>query len=118
MPRLALPALLVTLLVAVLGVTQGARADSAPVERAPAAASAQLSTGVPGCDPEQRHDQDGRQGVPSRGTSAHELLAPLAHEHGHAAVTVLDGAVPPAPAGRGPPPNDPPSPVELSVLRV
>ncbi|MYW63301.1 hypothetical protein GTY65_04290 [Streptomyces sp. SID8379] len=117
MSRLAVHALLVTLLVAVLGCAQGT--DTTADVYAPAAAAAEQASPVtPGCDPEQRHAPDGRQGVPSRGTSAHELLAPLAYAHGSGATAVLEGIAPTTPAGRGPPPHDPPSPVELSVLRV
>ncbi|NEB73790.1 hypothetical protein G3I40_00800, partial [Streptomyces sp. SID14478] len=53
-----------------------------------------------------------------RGVGAHELLAPLLHEPGSGSSAVLCDVVPLTPAGRGPPPHDPPSPVELSVLRV
>ncbi|MCQ4209042.1 MULTISPECIES: hypothetical protein [Streptomyces] len=107
-------ALLMALLVSVLGVP----ACAATAPQADARAVARVAPATPGCDPEQRHAPDGRQGVPSRGTSAHELLAPLVHEHGLGADATFDGTVPPTPAGRGPPPHDPPSPVELSVLRV
>ncbi|WP_425839080.1 hypothetical protein [Streptomyces fractus] len=122
MRRLTVPALLVTLLVTVLGVAWSSGFGGAPVEPAPALASAQQvasPSGTPDCAPEGQHAPDSRQGVPSRGTSAHELLAPLAYAHGQGATAPLAGIVPPTPAGRGPPPpNDPPSPVELSVLRV
>ena len=121
MRRLTVPALLVTLLVTVLGTAWGSDFGGAPVEPAPAVASVQhlASPGTPDCDPQGQHAPDSRQGVPTRGTSAHELLAPLAYAHGHGATAPLTGIVPPTPAGRGPPPpNDPPSPVELSVLRV
>ncbi|WP_353946224.1 hypothetical protein ABII15_34605 [Streptomyces sp. HUAS MG91] len=117
MPRLAVPALLVTLLVAVLGCAQGT--GGGPTAYAPVTAAAERAVpDTPGCAPEQQHAPDGRQGVPSRGTSAHELLAPLAHEHGSGPTAVLEGIAPTVPAGRGPPRLDPPSPVELSVLRV
>ncbi|MFI5664360.1 hypothetical protein [Streptomyces sp. NPDC051684] len=114
------PALLVTLLVTVVGAAWGSDFGGAPVEPAPALASVQQGTSPGGstdCAPQGPHAPDSRQGVPSRGTSAHELLAPLAYAHGVAAP--LTGIVPPTPAGRGPPPpKDPPTPVELSVLRV
>ncbi|WP_428950729.1 hypothetical protein [Streptomyces sp. cg35] len=116
--RLMRGALLVALLISALGVPLCAATATAPDPREDLRASAQLAPGTPGCDPEQRHAPDSGQGVPSRGTSAHELLAPLAHEHGLATTTTFTGVVPPTPAGRGPPPHDPPSPVELSVLRV
>ncbi|MGY0488757.1 hypothetical protein [Streptomyces sp. WG-D5] len=119
MRRLTVPALLVTLLVTVLGAAWGVDFGRAPVAPAPTLASAQLSSpGTPGCAPESPHAPDSRQGVPTRGTTAHELLAPLAHEHAHGATVPLTGIVPPTPAGRGPPPGDPPSPLELSILRV
>ncbi|MFE6887560.1 hypothetical protein [Streptomyces sp. NPDC057694] len=117
MPRLAVHALLVTLLVTVLGCAQdtGTRATA----YTPVAAAAERAAPVtPGCAPEQRHAPDSGQGVPSRGTSAYQLLAPLVHEHACGATAVLEGVAPAVPAGRGPPPHDPPSPVELSVLRV
>ncbi|MFF3492246.1 hypothetical protein ACFYWS_12930 [Streptomyces sp. NPDC002795] len=122
MRRLTVPALLVTLLVTVLGAAWGSDFGGAPAGPAPALASVQQVTspgGTPDCDRQGQNAPDSRQGVPSRGTSAHELLAPLAYAHGHGATAPLTGIVPPPPAGRGPPPpNDPPSPVELSVLRV
>ncbi|MGW2344929.1 hypothetical protein [Streptomyces sp. NPDC001661] len=122
MRRLTLPALLVTLLVTVVGAAWGGDFGGAPVKPAPALASVQQVSspgGTTDCDPQGRHAPDSRQGVPSRGTSAHELLAPLAYAHGHGVTAPLTGIVPPTPAGRGPPPpNDPPTPVELSVLRV
>ncbi|MHC5256690.1 hypothetical protein ACYSUO_02290 [Streptomyces sp. UC4497] len=121
MRRLTVPALLVTLLVTVLGTAWGSDFGGPPVQTAPALASVQqlASPATPDCAPQGQHAPDSRQGVPTRGTSAHELLAPLAYAHGHGATAPLTGIVPPTPAGRGPPPpNDPPSPVELSVLRV
>ncbi|MFD7291755.1 hypothetical protein ACFV9W_00575 [Streptomyces sp. NPDC059897] len=122
MRRLTVPALLVTLLVTVLGVAWGSDLGGAPVQPAPVLASVQQVSspgGTTDCDPLGPHAPDSRQGVPSRGTSAHELLAPLAYAHGHGVTAPLAGIVPPTPAGRGPPPpNDPPTPVELSVLRV
>ena len=117
-PRLVWGALLVALLVSVLGVPSCAATAATPAASPDARASAQLAPGVPGCDPERQQAPDSRQGVPSRGTSAHELLASLLYDHGPAATATLAGVVPPTPAGRGPPPHDPPSPVELSVLRV
>ncbi|MEV5610687.1 hypothetical protein [Streptomyces sp. NPDC052225] len=117
MPRFALHAFLVTLLVAVLGVAQGMGADTASAT-ASTVTAVRAAPATPGCDPQQHQAPDSRQGVPSRGTSAHELLAPLVYAHGHGATAVFDSAIPPTPAGRGPPPLDPPSPVELSVLRV
>ncbi|MEV3856334.1 hypothetical protein AB0J38_18665 [Streptomyces sp. NPDC050095] len=115
--RLMWGALLVALLVSVLGVPRCAAATE-PAGHVDVRASAQLAPGVPGCDPAQRQAPDSRQGVPARGSSAHELLAPLLYEHGHGATEAFTGVVPPTPAGRGPPPHDAPSPVELSVLRV
>ncbi|MGP3770127.1 hypothetical protein ACTWJ8_04750 [Streptomyces sp. SDT5-1] len=121
MRRLTVPALLVTLLVTVVGAAWGSDAATAPADRAPALVSAPhlSSPGTPDCDREGRHAPDSRQGVPTRGTTAHELLAPLAYEHGLGATAPLTGIVPPTPQGRGPPPpHDPPGHVELSVLRV
>ncbi|MBO1332085.1 hypothetical protein [Streptomyces sp. VRA16 Mangrove soil] len=118
MPRLAVHALLVTLLVTVLGCAQAGADAGTPYPAPVTTAASQAAPVTPGCDPEQRHAPDSRQGVPSRGTSAHELLAPLAHDHGSGATAVLDGIAPAAPEGRGPPPHDPPTPVQLSVLRV
>ncbi|MEB8336415.1 hypothetical protein, partial [Streptomyces endophyticus] len=85
MRRLTVPALLVTLLVTVLGAAWGSDAGGAPAERAPALASVQQVSspaGTSDCDRQGQHAPDSRQGVPSRGTSAHELLAPLAYAHG------------------------------------
>ncbi len=103
------------LLVSVLGVSPRARR---PPRRPTPARSPGSRPRHPAATPSGSTPLDGRQGVPARGTSAHELLAPLVHEHGLGADATFDGTVPPTPAGRGPPPHDPPSPVELSVLRV
>ncbi|MFE1950949.1 hypothetical protein ACFW9D_10825 [Streptomyces sp. NPDC059524] len=110
---------LIGLLLSVLGAQHCARSfASAAPGAAEISASRQAAPAVPGCDPQRQHAPDDRQGLPHRGTAAHELLAPLAHEHGRGAAALLDALAPRTPAGRAPPPADAPSPVELSVLRV
>ncbi|MFI7008344.1 hypothetical protein [Streptomyces sp. NPDC050145] len=110
---------LVGLLLSVLGAQHCARSfASAAPGAAEVRVSQQVSPTVPGCDPARQHAPDDRQGLPQRGTAAHELLAPLAHEHGRGSAAPLDALVPRTPDGRAPPPADAPSPVELSVLRV
>lgn len=70
-----------------------------------------------GCG-KHRDDQDGRPVAPARGPVHEQLAVTLSYEYGAARDGAADvdlGGVPP---DRGPPPRDPPSPVELSVLRV
>jgi pyrimidine deaminase RibD-like protein len=111
-------AVLLGLLLSVLGGTCARSAAAAVAGPAVHQTGVREAPAVPGCDP-VRQGTDDRQGVPTRGTGAHELLAPLAHAHGQsAAAAVLETLAPCAPAGRAPPPADAPSPVELSVLRV
>jgi hypothetical protein len=99
------------------GVSTAAAATSGPAFTVAAAAAGPVQS--PGCGPSSDADDSGvRPGTPPRGSSAYELL-PALHRTG--------GPVSPAAPGQAfldvsplpvLPPPAPPSPVELSVLRV
>ncbi|RSS43552.1 hypothetical protein [Streptomyces sp. WAC08241] len=119
------PAAFAAVLGVVLGLlvwgVQGERA-AAPVASAGPAVSVVSAPGaaVPGCDP-GRPAEAGADGpvVPPRAHGFAELLPALAADRvpGGARAVVAAGTRPVAP-GREPPDLAPPSPVELSVLRV
>ncbi|MGW0737264.1 hypothetical protein [Streptomyces sp. NPDC002851] len=97
-------------------------AVSAPVTEVtgPVAKSADGDGNGVGCGKRDPSDRGSQPGAPTRGGSAYEqLLTTLAYAHGAPGTTTPDGALTHAVApDRGPPPRDPPTHVELSVLRV
>ncbi|MFI1014704.1 hypothetical protein [Streptomyces sp. NPDC020965] len=119
----ALTAMVFALLVAVCsptpsyasaGAGAGAGTDSTV---AVAVVAAQGQT--PGCGRGGPDDDRGAQpSVPPRGGTAYELapVAPAAHDVTAGPLRAL--AVPGITPDRGPPPLDPPTPMDLSVLRV
>ncbi|MER5965191.1 hypothetical protein [Streptomyces sp. NPDC002057] len=92
---------------------------AAPVPGVPPTAAPVAGAGVPGCDP-GRTAGEGAAGpvVPPRASGFAELLPALAADRTPcgARATEPDGRG--ASPGREPPARVPPSPVELSVLRV
>ncbi|MDI3422251.1 hypothetical protein [Streptomyces luteolus] len=83
-----------------------------------AAPSASALDGKTGCGKKQT-DESGQPATPNRGGSAHEQLAStLSHEQSATGDGTPFGHLAGVAPDRGPPPRDPPSPVELSVLRV
>ncbi|WP_156723496.1 hypothetical protein [Streptomyces apocyni] len=80
----------------------------------------------PGCGQRDAYERDGQPAAPPRGGAAYELLTALAHAHGASPTSsnadvearLADGGRLGAAPDRGPPPRDPPTPVQLSVLRV
>ncbi|MEV6397079.1 hypothetical protein AB0M39_20225 [Streptomyces sp. NPDC051907] len=74
---------------------------------------------APGCGQGAPDDFSGAHpAAPPRGFSAYELLPALHDAHGVSGGCSQEQTVLDVPPGRGPPPLDPPSPVELSILRV
>ncbi|MEU6123267.1 hypothetical protein [Streptomyces sp. NPDC047123] len=120
---------LVAVLLVVLGLLCGGPATAAPGpgagQRAVAVRAAEQPVardadgqGAPGCGRGSPQDADHVPGTPARpGTSA-ELLPALYDAHTAPGACGADQAVPALGPGRAPPALDPPSPVDLSVLRV
>ncbi|NUL04090.1 hypothetical protein HRW07_12760 [Streptomyces lunaelactis] len=74
---------------------------------------------APGCGkgaPDQ--DRGAHPGTPPRGGTSYELLPALYDAHGASASRCQDGTTLDITPERGPPPLVPPSPVDLSILRV
>ncbi|MEV6758353.1 hypothetical protein [Streptomyces sp. NPDC051214] len=95
-----------------------ASAASAQQSRAAATAVVHETDSVPGCG--KGGQQDGGSGpvAPPRPSSAHELLPALYEAHAATGAWGGDQAVLTVAPGRAPPALAPPSPIELSVLRV
>ncbi|UFQ16669.1 MULTISPECIES: hypothetical protein [Streptomyces] len=72
----------------------------------------------PGCGKGGQGDAGQQPVSPPRSGSAHELLPALYEAHGASGAWSADQAVLEPTPLRGPPPLTPPSPVDLSVLRV
>ncbi|MFM9369134.1 hypothetical protein [Streptomyces sp. Da 82-17] len=67
----------------------------------------------------KKKDRGAQPAAPNRGASAQEQLqSTLSYEHDAPGGLPADGPFAEVAPDRGPPPRDPPSPVELSVLRV
>ncbi|MGI5349827.1 hypothetical protein ACQEU8_16805 [Streptomyces sp. CA-250714] len=118
-------AVLVALLLALCGAVQPAGAQSAPAgaQSAPAAADAPVaSAAAPPVDAGPSHchkSKDGGGALPAAPAAGQQQLLPLAlpvclTPQSHSAI----GAAHARPPVRGPAPIPPPTPVELSVLRV
>lgn len=109
-----------------------ASAAAALPAAAPAGVSAGVSAGsvavvaptadvvhAPGCGKGVRYEDSGtRPATPPRGGSSYELLPALHDAHGASGSWCQDGTTLDIPPERGPPPLAPPSPVDLSILRV
>ncbi|MFE7516645.1 hypothetical protein ACFU8I_36270 [Streptomyces sp. NPDC057540] len=108
---------------ALLGLVLGLLVRGAPVSpppgSAPVAAPVVLGAAVPGCDPGHPADE-GASGpvVPPRAHGFAELLPALAADRVAPGSRQPDPGGPAPAPGREPPARVPPSPVELSVLRV
>ncbi|WP_426364994.1 hypothetical protein [Streptomyces sp. E-08] len=104
---------------ALLGLVLGLLVCGASVSPAPGAAPVVAGAAVPGCDPGHPADE-GASGpvVPPRAHGFAELLPALAADRPAPGPRQPDPGGPAATPGREPPARVPPSPVELSVLRV
>ncbi|MFG2498163.1 hypothetical protein ACGFSB_08080 [Streptomyces sp. NPDC048441] len=109
-------------LLVVLGVLCGpaavASTASAQQPRAATTAFVHEFDSVPGCGKGGQQDSGGRPVAPPRPSSAHELLPALYEAHTETRSWGADQAVLAVAPGRAPPALAPPSPMELSVLRV
>ncbi|GAA1905729.1 hypothetical protein GCM10009837_31560 [Streptomyces durmitorensis] len=85
---------------------------------ASAEVSAGVSAGVPGCGKGGQQDAGQAPAAPPRSSSAYELLPALHQAHAASGAWGFDQTVPSLTPERGPPPLAPPSPVDLSILRV
>ncbi|MFF1699260.1 hypothetical protein ACFVXC_37470 [Streptomyces sp. NPDC058257] len=91
---------------------------SAQQPRAAVTSSVHEADSVPGCGKGGQRDDGGRPAAPPRPSSAHELLPALYEAHAATGTWGADQAVLAVTPGRAPPALAPPSPIELSVLRV
>ncbi|MFE0176790.1 hypothetical protein ACFWZ2_31230 [Streptomyces sp. NPDC059002] len=123
---------LVGVLLVMLGVFCGGPATAAAGSVARTAAVAAVSqagadvpvaqesdgAGVPGCGKGGRQDADHVPATPARSGTSYELLPALYDAHAAPGAWGVDQAVLTMAPGRAPPALDPPSPMDLSVLRV
>jgi len=82
------------------------------------AVQAEVSAGVPGCGKGGQQDAGQAPAAPPRSSSAYELLPALHQAHAESGALGIGQTVLALTPERGPPPLTPPSPVELSILRV
>ncbi|QEU93346.1 hypothetical protein CP970_22640 [Streptomyces kanamyceticus] len=92
--------------------------ESLPTRSAAAEAQALEGREAPGCGKGGQHDAEQRPASPPRPSSAYELLPALVQAHGTSGSWGEDQAVLGLNPVRGPPELEPPSPVDLSILRV
>ncbi|MGW6275236.1 hypothetical protein [Streptomyces sp. NPDC055060] len=117
-PRLSWCPLLGVLLV-VLGAFCGpAVAAEPPAAKPKVSVQTEMSAGVPGCGEDGQQDAGQAPSAPPRSSSAYELLPALHQAHAAAGAWGAGQTVPVLTPERGPPPLTPPSPMDLSILRV
>ncbi|MEU6677276.1 hypothetical protein [Streptomyces sp. NPDC046853] len=109
-------------LLVVLGAFCGpAAVASSAADQQPRPAATSLvheADSVPGCGKGGQQDSGGRPVSPPRPSSAHELLPALYEAHAATGSWGADQAFLAVTPGRAPPVLAPPTPIELSVLRV
>ncbi|MGW0909109.1 hypothetical protein [Streptomyces sp. NPDC002853] len=106
-------------LLVVLGVFCGPAVAAEPAAARPeVSVQAEVSAGVPGCGKGGQRDAGQAPAAPPRSSSAYELLPALQQAHAASGACGVGQSVPLLTPERGPPPLTPPSPVDLSVLRV
>ncbi|WP_051820067.1 hypothetical protein [Streptomyces sp. NRRL S-920] len=108
---------LVAVLLVVLGGLCGPAVADAGAPVSAVAHAAERHDG-PGCGKGGQGDAGQSPVSPPRSSSAHDLLPALYEAHGASGCWSGDQAVLDVTPVRGPPPLAPPSPVDLSVLRV
>ncbi|WP_409058522.1 hypothetical protein [Streptomyces sp. SYP-A7185] len=117
-PRLSWCPLLGVLLV-VLGAFCGPAVAAEPAAAKPkVSVQTEMSAGVPGCGEDGQQDAGQAPSAPPRSSSAYELLPALHQAHAAAGAWGAGQTVPVLTPERGPPPLTPPSPMDLSILRV
>ncbi|MFE0132234.1 hypothetical protein ACFWY6_11750 [Streptomyces sp. NPDC059037] len=90
----------------------------AKVTKPAAAVQAKESAGAPGCGKSGQQDAGQGPAAPARSSSAYELLPALHQAHAASGAWGADQPVLSLTPDRGPPPLAPPTPIDLSVLRV
>ncbi|MGA4849844.1 hypothetical protein ACOBQB_27675 [Streptomyces sp. G5(2025)] len=108
---------LVAVLLVVLGGFCGPAVADAAVPVSTVAHAAERHD-EPGCGKGGQGETGQAPAAPARSSSAYELLPALYEAHGASGSWTVDKAVLELTPVRGPPPLAPPSPVDLSVLRV
>lgn len=109
---------LLGVLLVVLGGLCGPAVAAQPVAKPVVSVQAEESAGVPGCGKGGQRDAGQAPAAPPRSSSACELLPALHQAHAASGGWGVGQTVPLLTPERGPPPLTPPSPVDLSVLRV
>ncbi|MEV8318094.1 hypothetical protein AB0Q95_28415 [Streptomyces sp. NPDC059900] len=114
---------LLGVLLVVLGAFCGPAAAAEPAPAKPAVSAqtpvqTDASAGVPGCGKGGQQDAGQVPAAPPRSSSAYELLPALHQAHAASGAWGIGQTVPALSPERGPPPLTPPSPVDLSILRV
>lgn len=99
-------------------VARGAEAGVARAAEAGALVLVGDGQGVPGCGKGDREDDGQRPAAPPRSPSSYELLPALYDTRAASGSWTAEQAVLTLSPGRAPPALVPPSPIDLSVLRV
>ncbi|MFK4069645.1 hypothetical protein [Streptomyces sp. NPDC029674] len=109
---------LVAALLVVLGLLCGGTATAAADPAGTSTAVTVNAGGTPGCGKGSPQDADHVPGTPARSGTSYELLPALYDAHAATGACGAGQVVLPLSPVRAPPALDPPSPMELSVLRV
>ncbi|MFI8874762.1 hypothetical protein [Streptomyces sp. NPDC055243] len=113
---------LLGVLLVVLGAFCGPAAAAEPAVNsavsAPVSVQVEASAGVPGCGKGGQQDAGQAPAAPPRSSTAYELLPALHQAHSASGGWGVGQTVPSLTPERGPPPLSPPSPIDLSILRV
>ncbi|MEV8020421.1 hypothetical protein AB0O76_29620 [Streptomyces sp. NPDC086554] len=109
---------LLAVLLVVLGGFCAPAVAAQPVAKPVAAVQANDSAGAPGCGKGGQQDAGQGPAAPARSSSAYELLPALHQAHAASGAWGADQTVLSLTPERGPPPLAPPSPIDLSILRV
>lgn len=109
---------LLGVLLVVLGSFCAPAVAAEPAAKPVVSVQAEPSSGGPGCGKGTRQDAGQVPAAPPRSTSAYELLPALHQAHAASGAWGAGQTVPPLMPERGPPPLAPPSPIDLSILRV
>ncbi|MGW7079132.1 hypothetical protein [Streptomyces sp. NPDC054866] len=109
---------LLGVLLVVLGGFCAPATAAEPVAKPTVSVQVEASAGAPGCGKGGQQDAGQAPAAPPRSSSAYELLPALHQAHAASGAWDLGQTVPSLTPERGPPPLTPPSPIDLSILRV
>lgn len=109
---------LLVVLGAFCGPAVAAEPVAKPVAKPTVSVQVEASAGAPGCGKGGQQDAGQAPAAPPRSSSAYELLPALHQAHAASGAWGVEQTVPALTPERGPPPLTPPSPIDLSVLRV